>query len=160
MTSQTSEYALRAIVCLGGNPGRPLTTRVIAERTQVPPDYLSKVLQGLSRAGMVESQRGLGGGFTLIRPLDALTILDVINAVDSLKRIEQCPLRLEAHRHRLCPLHQCLDDGIALVEALYASTTIAELLALSGPDPLLCEPAAPTCQRIVDPSALARKSSA
>jgi Rrf2 family protein len=160
MTSQTSEYALRAIVCLGDSSGRPLTTRVIAEQTKVPPDYLSKVLQGLSRAGLVESQRGLGGGFTLSRPLDTLTVLDVINAVDPLKRITQCPLGLAAHRHQLCALHQRLDDGIALVESLYGSTTIAELLALSGSDPLLCEQSGPLCQQIVNPGVLPRKSSA
>ncbi|MEO6810501.1 MAG: Rrf2 family transcriptional regulator [Isosphaeraceae bacterium] len=160
MISRTSEYALRAIVCLGGSHGRPLTTRVIAEQTRVPPDYLSKVLQGLSRAGMVVSQRGMGGGFTLRRPLDTLTVLDVINAVDPLKRIEQCPLGLEAHRHQLCSLHQRLDDGIALVEALYASTTIAELLAMANPDSQFCEQGDPVDPRRASPDVLVHKSSA
>jgi Rrf2 family transcriptional regulator, nitric oxide-sensitive transcriptional repressor len=137
--SQTSEYALRAVVSLGASPGRPLTTRAIADRTCVSPDYLSKVLQGLSRAGMVESRRGLGGGFVLSRPLGELTVLDVINAVDPLERIERCPLGLASHREQLCPLHQRLDEGIALVEALFGGTTIAELLAQASPNQPLCE---------------------
>src|SRR5690349_17460564 len=122
MISQTGEYALRAVVCLGNEGGRPLTTQVIAERAQVPVDYLAKVLQGLGRAGLVRSRRGLGGGFVLARPLDELTVLDVVNAVDPLKRIERCPLGLAAHGRQLCPLHRRLDEGIALVESLYEGT--------------------------------------
>ena len=79
---------------LGSNPGNPRTTQQIAEETRVPSGYLSKVLQALGRAGLVEGQRGLYGGFVLSRSLDELTILDVINAVDPLKRINRCPLGL------------------------------------------------------------------
>ena len=94
MISQTSEYALRAVVCIGGGVGRPMTTQEIAKLTRVPQGYLSKVLQSLSKAGLVHSQRGLGGGFVLARAIDDLTLLDVINAVDPLKRITRCPLAL------------------------------------------------------------------
>ena len=98
MISQTAEYALRAIVMLGSNPGSPRTTQQIAEETRVPCGYLSKVLQALGRAGLVEGQRGLYGGFVMSRSLDELTILDVINAVDPLKRINRCPLGLARAR--------------------------------------------------------------
>jgi Rrf2 family protein len=140
MISQTAEYALRAVVCLGTQGDRSLTTQTIAARTKVPAGYLSKVLQGLGRAGLVESQRGLGGGFSLARSLDEITILDVVNAVDPLKRIERCPLGLVEHGVQLCPLHRRLDDAIALTESLFQGTKIAELLEdpdrrarLSGP---------------------------
>jgi Rrf2 family protein len=130
MISQTAEYALRAVVCLGTAPDhRPLTTHAIAEKTLVPAGYLSKVLQGLGRAGLVESQRGLRGGFVLARPLDEISVLDVINAVDPLKRIKRCPLGLVAHGTRLCPLHRRLDEAIAQVESLFEGTSIAELLS-------------------------------
>ena len=116
MISQTAEYALRAVVMLGSNPGSPWTTRQIAAKTRVPSGYLSKVLQALGRAGLVEAQRGLYGGFVLSRSLDDLTVLDVINAVDPLKRIERCPragLRMEL---AWCSLHRRLDEGIAQIE--------------------------------------------
>ncbi len=117
MISQTSEYALRAVVCIGNNGGQPMTTAAIAKVTRVPPGYLSKVLQALGKAGLVLSQRGLGGGFVLTRQFDELTVLDVINAVDPLKRITHCPLLLFAHRKQLCSLHKRLDEGLALIEA-------------------------------------------
>jgi Rrf2 family protein len=133
MISQTAEYALRAVVCLGTAPDhRPLTTQAIAGKTLVPAGYLSKVLQGLGRAGLVESQRGLRGGFVLARPLDEISVLDVINAVDPLKRIKRCPLGLVGHGTRLCPLHRRLDEAIATVESLFVGTSIAELLEEPG----------------------------
>ena len=103
---------------LGSKAGSRRTTQQIAEQTQVPSGYLSKVLQALGRAGVVEAQRGLYGGFVLARPLNELTILDVINAIDPLERIERCPLGLAEHGDRLCPLHRHIDQGIAEMDAL------------------------------------------
>ena len=138
MVSQTAEYALRAVVTLGSNPEGRQTTQQIAQRTRVPAGYLAKVLQALSRAGLVEAQRGLNGGFVLSRPLEELTILEVINAVDPLKRIERCPLGLAEHGDHLCPLHRRLDQGIAELEALFRGTTIGQLLAEQDTSQPLC----------------------
>ncbi len=143
MISQTSEYALRAVVCIGNNGGQPMTSAAIAKMTRVPHGYLSKVLQALGKAGLVHSQRGLGGGFVLTRQFDELTVLDVINAVDPLKRITHCPLALFAHRKQLCSLHKRLDEGLALIEALFDGTTIAQLLAEANPSQPLCEESVP-----------------
>jgi Rrf2 family protein len=133
MFSQTVEYALRAIVVLANDPDKPETAQEIAAQSLIPPDYLMKVLQALSRDGLVAAQRGRGGGFILRRPPGRITVLDVINAVDPLRRIEYCPLGLKAHGNTLCPLHRKLDDAIRTVEQAFASTTIAELLADPGP---------------------------
>lgn len=129
MISQTAEYALRAVVYLAETRGGGQTTEQIARMTQIPPAYLSKVLQQLSRASVVQSQRGLGGGFTLKQQPEHLTVLDVVNAVDPIKRIKECPLGLDAHATRLCALHRRLDEANALVERAFGDTTIAELIA-------------------------------
>ena len=129
MFSQTAEYALRAVVSLADSGGQPLTTQQIAKLTQVPLDYLSKVMQALGRTGLVESQRGKHGGFTLARPANRLTILDVLNAVDPLPRIRTCPLKLKGHGRQLCPLHRRLDDAVSSVEKAFAETPISDLLA-------------------------------
>jgi Rrf2 family transcriptional regulator, nitric oxide-sensitive transcriptional repressor len=137
--SQTAEYALRAVVALGSQRGAQMTTRQIASRTLVPAGYLSKVLQALGRAGLVEGQRGAGGGFALARPQRGITVLDVINAVDPLQRIERCPLGRPEHQHKLCALHRRLDLGIALMEQIFGQTTIHELLDDEDPIRSLCE---------------------
>lgn len=139
MFSQTVEYALRAIVFLADAGDDAVINRTIAERTQVPPGYLSKVLQSLGRAKLVTSRRGPIGGFVLARLPDDITVLDVINAVDPIKRINTCPLDLKSHGSTLCPLHRKLDDAIAQIESAFASTSIADLLATSSPSRPLCE---------------------
>jgi Rrf2 family protein len=130
------------MVLLGSNPEGPMTTQQIASRTLVPAGYLSKVLQSLGREGLVEAQRGLGGGFSLARPLEEVTVLDVINAVDPLKRIDRCPLGLLEHGLRMCALHRRLDEGIALIESLFGQTTIRQLVADQKRSQPLCDPSA------------------
>jgi Rrf2 family nitric oxide-sensitive transcriptional repressor len=129
MFSQTVEYALRAVVHLASETPRARTTEQIAEVTKVPRAYLSKVLQNLGRAGLVQSQRGVGGGITLSKPADQVTILEVVNAVEPIQRIRTCPLGLEAHGKHLCPLHKRVDNALALVEDAFRSTTLAQVLA-------------------------------
>jgi Rrf2 family protein len=140
--SQTAEYALRAVVVLGSSPKEPRTTRQIAAQTRIPGGYLSKVLQALGRAGLVEAQRGLHGGFVLSRPLDELTVLDVVNAVDPVVRIDHCPLGLPSHGARLCALHRRLDQAIGQIQELFGSTTIGQLIDEENPSRPLCDTAA------------------
>jgi Rrf2 family protein len=139
MFSQTVEYALRAVVFMAGKPDEPATNVEIARVTKVPKAYLSKVMQGLCRAGLVQSHRGVGGGFTLSRAPDRLSILEVVNAVEPIRRIKTCPLGLKAHGVRLCPLHKRMDDALAQVEAAFGSTTLAEVLAEPSKSVPLCE---------------------
>lgn len=139
MFSQTVEYALRAVVHLASQSPRACTTEEIATTTRVPKAYLSKVLQSLRRGGIVHSQRGIGGGMTLVKEPDALTILDVVNAVEPICRIATCPLGLEAHGTRLCPLHRRMDQALAHVESAFGSTTLAEVLAEPSESIPLCD---------------------
>jgi Rrf2 family nitric oxide-sensitive transcriptional repressor len=129
MFSQTAEYALRVIVFIGTLRGEPSTTKQIAAATRVPEGYLAKILQSLSRAGLIQSQRGLHGGSVLARPVDGITIYDVVSAISPLPRIVSCPLGLESHGTRLCPVHRRLDDAVATVEKIFRESTIGDLLA-------------------------------
>ena len=139
MLSQTVEYALRAVVCLAHQAPAAQTTEQIAQTTRVPTAYLSKVLQTLSRAGLVTSQRGLHGGFSLVKDPRELTILEVVNSVDPIQRIRTCPLDIKSHGKRLCPLHSRLDKALAFVEQAFGDTTLAELLAEPSGSVPLCE---------------------
>ena len=139
MISQTAEYALRSVVCLASFPQTALTTGRIATITKVPGSYLSKVLQALGKAGIVRSQRGLHGGFSLAKPAEALSLLEVINAVDPFQHIERCPLDLDQHGRNLCPLHKRLNDSIHMIEKAYRETSIGDLLQESTKSKPLCE---------------------
>lgn len=136
VVSQTAEYALRAMVCLSkasqDKTDRVVTAPFIAEQTKVPSGYLLKVLQSLCRGGLVQSQRGVGGGFRLSCDPQSTTIYDVVQAVDALPRIEECPLGNPAHTE-LCPLHRRLDGALEAVENAFKDTTIAELIEAKMP---------------------------
>jgi len=139
MFSQTVEYALRAVVHLAYEAPDPRTTDQIATATKVPKAYLAKILHGLTKKGVLRSQRGLGGGMTLAIPAEELTILDVVNAVEPIRRITTCPLNLPTHGVRLCPLHKRMDAALATVEAAFKNTTLAEILAEPSDSVPLCD---------------------
>ncbi|MCC6699766.1 MAG: Rrf2 family transcriptional regulator [Candidatus Hydrogenedentes bacterium] len=140
MFSQTAEYALRAAVWLAQAGNQPLTTAVIAERARIPKDYLAKILKQMGDAKLVRCMRGINGGCVLARPAAEISLLDVIDAVDPIHRIEHCPLGLAEHRENLCPLHRRLDKSLATVRAALAESSLRKLSLESQPGPPLCEP--------------------
>jgi len=138
MLSKTAEYALRAAVWMARNPSHVESADQLAERTKTPRRYLHKVLQDLVQAGLVRSQPGPGGGYSLNLAPEQVTILDVVNAVAPLERIRQCPLGLSTHTE-LCPLHAELDKAFAATERAFQRVTLARLIRSTSPVVPLCE---------------------
>ncbi len=138
MLSKTAEYALRAIVCLAKESSLARSADFLAERTKVPRRYLHRVLQDLVTANLVRSRPGPGGGYELACSPETTTILDVVNAVDPLKRIKACPLGLVSHT-ALCPLHAELDKAYAATETAFRGVTLQGLLDSTSPIVPLCE---------------------
>lgn len=126
MISVTAEYALRASVYLAKNHGRQINRQEIAEATNVPVDYLLKVLGALDEAGLVDSKRGPGGGYWLVKLPGKITTLEVVLSVDSIPRIHHCPLGITDHT-QLCPLHQLLDDAARKTEEAFRKVTLLDL---------------------------------
>ena len=127
MLPRTANYALRIAVWLARTPDRPLTGRQIAGGTQIPARYLYRVLQTLVKRKLVRSQPGPGGGYTLTRGPEDVSLLDVVSAVAPIARIRSCPLGLESHKD-LCPLHKHLDDAYANLEQALARVSVAEIV--------------------------------
>jgi len=140
MISQTSEYALRAVVYLASRSDDSFASaQGIAESVKVPVGYLQKILRMLSRHGILTAQRGSGGGFALAKVPSAISILDVLQASDTqIARIERCPLGIKGHTE-LCSLHRMLDTEMARTERTFASTTLADLLDGKGGVRSLCD---------------------
>lgn len=138
MISQTAEYALRAMVFLADHEDMPRTNAEIAEATSIPGRYLAKVMQSLSRAGLVRSQRGLNGGFMLANRAEEQTVLEIIQVVDPIRRFPECPMGIACHGRTLCPLHRKLDDAACQAEATFGETTLSELLNVPARRKPLC----------------------
>jgi Rrf2 family protein len=82
--STRGDYASRALLSLalrGGDAG-PTSVRDIAERTGLPQPYLEQILLALKGAGLVRSKRGVGGGYVLAQDPKAITLGDIVAAVD------------------------------------------------------------------------------
>lgn len=127
MLSKTAEYALRAVVSMASQNGTPQAADRMAKHTKVPRRYLTRVLQDLAAAGLVRSRPGPGGGYELNRPTDEITVLQVINTVSPLRRIDSCPEGLEQFEE-MRSLHGELDQVFAATEATFGSLTIQGLL--------------------------------
>lgn len=81
--SAKSDYALRALIELGGHSeGPPLSAEEIGRRQDIPHGFLQAILADLRRAGIVMSQRGQSGGWRMARSATEVSVADVIRAVD------------------------------------------------------------------------------
>jgi Rrf2 family nitric oxide-sensitive transcriptional repressor len=129
MISNTTEYALRAVIFLGQDNQSAYTAQQISMATQVPLPYLSKILNGLVRTNLVTSQRGLGGGFALAVNPNKLTLLQVLDAVEPVRGTEHCPPSLDKKRGNSCPLHALLNESVQRMRSVYADSTVGELIA-------------------------------
>ncbi|MEM9166610.1 MAG: Rrf2 family transcriptional regulator, partial [Planctomycetota bacterium] len=83
----------------------------------------------LVQQGLVHSQRGPTGGFTIARDPSAVSLLDIVDAVSPIPRIRACPMRIGTHCHSLCPLHTMLDTLAEEAQTMLASTDLASILA-------------------------------
>ena len=103
------EWALHCCAILAGLPAdRYLSTKALAEFHGVPKEYLSKALQGLSQAAIVESTLGPSGGYRLARPPKEITFLQIVEAVEGRTSTFACT---EIRRNNPCrPADHC-DDG-------------------------------------------------
>ena len=81
----------------------------------------------------------IGGGVMLVKTPEELTILEVVNAVEPIVRIETCPLGLKSHGKRLCPLHRRMDEALESIEKSFRGTTLADLLAEPTDSHPLCD---------------------
>ncbi|GAB4386478.1 MAG: Rrf2 family transcriptional regulator [Phycisphaerales bacterium] len=140
MLSQTCEYALRAMVWLAYSTDGLMPTSLLAERTGVPFNYLAKVLQSLAQADLIVGRRGVGGGYRLARPAEEISMLDVINAINPVDRITECPLGLQGHGSNLCPLHRQLDKAAKALIETFQGISLADLLDERENSRPLCDP--------------------
>ncbi len=93
MLSLSSKYALRAMICLTQFEDEwPISSERIAERTNVPAKYMSKILGDLARCGILSSTRGKNGGFRLARAPEKIVLYDVLAPFETaLVALRTCP---------------------------------------------------------------------
>lgn len=137
MLSTTSEYALRALACLAGQPpGTALLGRDLAKAAEIPANYLSKVLLTLRNAELVDTTRGSGGGYRLHRPAAEIFLVDVVELFDGISRSKPtCFLQHQkpCSSSLSCGAHALWADVHARYLGFLVSTPLSALAAQDPP---------------------------
>lgn len=80
--TKASDYAIKALAYMAQDPNKKYLRHKLAKDCDIPDYFLARILQGLAKAGLLQSERGATGGFFLCRHPKDITLLDVIIAVD------------------------------------------------------------------------------
>jgi Rrf2 family iron-sulfur cluster assembly transcriptional regulator len=134
MVSQTSRYALHILGFLARNPGRLVRGEEIAAATGIPSNYLSKILSQLRKHGLVDSQKGWGGGFILRESALERPIRDVLQIIEGAEGIQRndCIFGLPAcDANNPCPLHSHWEKIRQTYEEMLGNTRIGDLAVAS-----------------------------
>ena len=145
--SQKLEYAMRAMIELAQrrSEGTLVPAREIAERQQIPVRFLEQQLGALSKAGLVESFRGSGGGCRLAREPTEISVAQIADAIEGQVYPMFClePSDHTCFQDARCGLQGFWADVARAVQDVFDKTTVADLAArhqLMTPGPVLFAP--------------------
>jgi Rrf2 family transcriptional regulator, iron-sulfur cluster assembly transcription factor len=128
--SNTAQYALRAMIYLGQHEGEgPIRVDEIAERLDVPRNYLSKILHALVKSGVLRSLRGPRGGFALSKPSGSVSLYEVVAPFDDIEARRVCLLgRKECSDINPCVIHDHWKATATHVAKFFRETSLAEVV--------------------------------
>ena len=129
--TRRGDYAVRAMLALSDPAVEPwLSATRISGAMSIPERFLPRVLRDLARAGLVEARTGRTGGYRLARPAAAITLFDVIEAVEPEDTARRCILRgIPCSPDGRCAVHDTFDEARTAMQGRLAATTLAELAA-------------------------------
>jgi len=127
--TRLADYAVRAIVHLATKSDGEMTTIAeIAERQGIPASFLAKVMQALSRGGIVNAHRGKSGGFSLVDAPENVTIRMIVEAVEGPINLNRCLLKPgECDRDFFCGAHPVWREAQDALFAVLDKYTAAEM---------------------------------
>lgn len=92
--TRATEYAIRAILYMACQPqGEIIFKKDICRAQEITPAFLTKILQPLIKAGIVGSQRGVGGGFYLAKPAAEINLFDIVTSQEGALYLNQCLIK-------------------------------------------------------------------
>ena len=132
--SVRGEYALRALIVLGLNPARDAVVRAqeISQRQNIPKRFLEQILNDLKAAGIVESKRGILGGYRLHRKPEEVTLAEIIRYIEgplapircvSEQFYEKCTCPDESK----CGIRSVMKEVRAAIVKILENVTLAQL---------------------------------
>ncbi len=128
--TRATEYAIRTIIYLAQQPKSEIVLKKDICRTQkVTPAFLTKILQPLIKAGIVSSQRGVGGGFLLARDPEEINLLDILQAEEGELKLNHCLVDESAcQRDKHCSAHEVWHEAQDEMIKVLQKYSVAELV--------------------------------
>jgi Rrf2 family protein len=127
--TRKADYAVRCVLYLSGRLERTASVEEIAGATCVPKSFTAKILQQLMKAGIVNSVRGVKGGFQLARQPEAVNLLEVIEAIQEASAANICALdRKKCGLSRTCSVHPVWIEIREMVEKRLRKENFATLM--------------------------------
>ena len=128
--TRATEYAVRAIIFLAQQPKDGIVLKKDICRTQeVTPAFLTKIFQPLIKAGIVNSQRGVGGGFLLAKDPSEVTMLDILEAEEGKLKLNHCLVDADfCQRDAYCSAHEVWHDAQREMAEVLKRYSIADLV--------------------------------
>ena len=114
----------------------PVTLAAISERQHISLSYLEQLFGKLRRAKLVSSVRGPGGGYNLAQPAAAITVADIVTAVDEAMDATQCGGKEDCHDDKRCMTHDLWATLNAKMQEYLSSVTLADLVAHQSGKPV------------------------
>ena len=132
--TRAADYGVRIMIHLASLPlGTRQNLSALAQAGDVADNFLSNVLQQLGRAGLIDSQRGINGGFALAKPAEAITMLDIVEAIEGRLLLNTCLAPGEScGRKSWCPAHTVWVEAQAAMAGVLRKATIASLATKRG----------------------------
>lgn len=129
LLSRSCEYGLRASLFLVSHQsGAFISIREMSEKLDISFHFLTKTLQELTGAGLMESHKGPKGGVRLKKPGSEITLFEVVLAIDGETVFTECVLGLPGcGTEKPCPLHDIWGDTRDHIQGMLQNTTLAEL---------------------------------
>lgn len=137
-----TDYGVRVMCYLATlESGARAKLEQLSGATDVPPSFLSKILQSLTRAGLVHSHRGSSGGFSLGAPAGRITLLDVITALEGPVALNLCLMASDrCHLQPACPVHLVWCEAQGKVTEILRSYTLDKVNSVRPSFPRTGEP--------------------
>jgi len=130
--NQATDYGFRAVLFLSQQPsGEIVEAQTIANSQVVPMRFLLKIMPSLTKAGIVRSQRGVGGGYALARNPKDITLLDVVEAIEGPIYLNRCLINEDLCSKQgppCCKIHQALAEIQQRLSNEFESYTFADLI--------------------------------
>lgn len=130
-----TRYAIQGMVLLAQQrPSQYCLLEDIAKAGKLPKNFLSKIFQDLTRAGLLESRKGRGGGYALARPAGKIRLMEIIEAVqDHFPEQSHCLLRPTAcSTDKPCVLHESVVVWERLMTEKLQKTTLLDAVDDAG----------------------------